>query len=136
MNKRFRLEKSTHRPGWWVLTDTVNLIVIRFEEHNYNDSRTITFLEDSPMERMSPEDLKKAVRETADYMGRYHSSIALEGPYCFEYGEDDEHLYICRSEPPRWCCELIDNPGSRDMADTLTQAAEWLRKGGKPKNNY
>ena len=38
MNTRFRLEQSTEQPGWLVLTDTENLVVIRFQEHQFNDT--------------------------------------------------------------------------------------------------
>lgn len=39
MKNRFKLEKSKEQPGWWVLTDTENLVVIKFEEHKYNETQ-------------------------------------------------------------------------------------------------
>jgi hypothetical protein len=34
---RFDL-KPSEQPNWWVLTDTENMIVMRFKEHDFNGS--------------------------------------------------------------------------------------------------
>ena len=30
--------KESETPGWWVVTDTDNLVVIRFKEHEFNET--------------------------------------------------------------------------------------------------
>lgn len=37
--RRFILEKSQDLPGWWVLTDAENLVVLKFKEHEFNESQ-------------------------------------------------------------------------------------------------
>lgn len=49
MKNRFKLEKSKETLGWWVLTDTDNLVVIRFEEHKYNETQKVYLLKESEM---------------------------------------------------------------------------------------
>jgi hypothetical protein len=36
MEKRFLLERSNEMDGWWVLTDTENLVVLKFKERELN----------------------------------------------------------------------------------------------------
>lgn len=33
-------------PGWWVVTDTENLVVLKFQEHKFNETQMVTMLED------------------------------------------------------------------------------------------
>ena len=33
-------------PGWWVVTDTENLVVLKFQEHQFNGTQKVTMLED------------------------------------------------------------------------------------------
>lgn len=40
------LQRSVKRPGWWVVADRDNLIVIFFEEHRYNETKEVVFLVD------------------------------------------------------------------------------------------
>lgn len=40
------LQRSVKRPGWWVVADRDNLIVIFFEEHRYNETKEVVFLID------------------------------------------------------------------------------------------
>lgn len=40
------LQKSNERPGWWILSDRDNLIVIRFKEKQYNETKEVVFLID------------------------------------------------------------------------------------------
>lgn len=40
------LKRSVERPGWWILADRDNLIVIRFKEKQFNDTKEVIFLID------------------------------------------------------------------------------------------
>ena len=40
------LKRSVERPGWWILADRDNLIVIRFKEKQYNETKEVIFLID------------------------------------------------------------------------------------------
>lgn len=64
------LQKSNERPGWWVLTDRDNLIVIRFKEKQYNETKEVIFLIDY-------DDYEDMIRESPEY---FHN---------------DKYKYIC-----------------------------------------
>lgn len=73
MEERFVLQKSNDTPGWWVLTDTANEVVIRFKEGDFNGSQKVTVLGDtefSDRRELSREVLRltRAVREMADWL--------------------------------------------------------------------
>ena len=40
------LKRSVERPGWWILADRDNLIVVLFEEHKYHETKEVVFLID------------------------------------------------------------------------------------------
>lgn len=69
---RFVLQKGT-QPGWWVLADTVNQVVLQFKEHDYNESQKITFLKGDkvPSVMYAP----RILREMGDYMVENHKEL-------------------------------------------------------------
>lgn len=67
------LKRSTERPGWWILADRDNLIVIRFEDKRYNETKEVIFLIDY-------EDYENMIRESPEY---FHT---------------DKYKYICMLE--------------------------------------
>lgn len=75
---RFKLEKSQD-PGWWVLTDTENLIVCKFKEHEFNESQRISILKDSMFVDRTDcaGKLAHIMMEIGDYMFSHWYSIAL-----------------------------------------------------------
>lgn len=81
MNNRFKLEKSTRQKNWWVLTDTENLVVIRFKEHEYNETQKVSILDESKLN--DNKDLvsimARIMREMGDYMATNYYCIAM--PY-------------------------------------------------------
>ena len=82
MKNRFKLEKSKETFGWWVLTDTDNLVVIRFEEHQYNETQKVYLLKESEM-ISSPDieaKLARIMREMGEYMYTHWYSIAMPTP--------------------------------------------------------
>jgi hypothetical protein len=72
MMSRFLLQNGT-RPGWWVLTDTVNQVVLQFKEHDYNNSQKVTFLKGDkvPSVMYAP----RILREMGDYMVENHKKL-------------------------------------------------------------
>lgn len=78
--ERFILQQSTHRNDWWVLTDTENLITIRFEKHKFNETQDITILEDSKFQPITAETatiVASILAEMADWMRENHYQIAM-----------------------------------------------------------
>lgn len=69
---RFILQKST-RPGWWVLTDTSNGIVVRFEQGRFNESQKITWLNDEPVSDYMQ--IARIMREIGEYMYENHKEL-------------------------------------------------------------
>lgn len=79
MKERFRLEKSQLKEGWWVLTDTENLVVITFEEGKFNETQRITQLEGSD-NYTSMNDVMaqvRIIREMSDWLAVNHYKIAM-----------------------------------------------------------
>ena len=76
--RRFILEKSQDLPGWWVLTDAENLVVLKFKEHEFNESQQVTFIDDdkSVIEKLGAQGVAQILREMGDYMFT-HWYIAL-----------------------------------------------------------
>lgn len=135
-DKRFKLEESKSLPGWWVLTDTVNLVVIRFEKHKYSETQKITWLDKSVIfHGLTPAEVSskaaKILREMAEYMQNYHCNIALPEPV-FEFKRaDDGKLYLIRNKYPRFKIEIQDETPNDRLASDLRKAAEFVRKIGQ-----
>ena len=69
---RFKIEPSKKKEGWWVVTDTDNLIVISFEEHRFHETQHIVPLADSTPEALT---LATALREVADWLRAKHYDL-------------------------------------------------------------
>lgn len=131
MKNRFKLEKSKETFGWWVLTDTDNLVVIRFEEHQYNETQKVYLLKESEM-ISSPDieaKLARIMREMGEYMYTHWYSIAMPTPV-YELRQDDEtdRLLLIRNKHPRFTLEVEDGCTHKQLADALRKASEFLRK--------
>lgn len=77
--ERFRLEKSQLTEGWWVLTDTVNLVVITFEEGRFNETQKITQIEGGE-NYTSMNDVMaqvRIIREMSDWLAINNYKIAM-----------------------------------------------------------
>lgn len=128
---RFKLEKSKEQPGWWVLTDTKNLVVIKFEEHKYNETQKVYLLKESEM-ISSPDieaKLARIMREMGEYMYTHWYSIAMPTPV-YELRQDNEsdRLLLLRNKHPRFTLEVEDGCTHKQLADALRKASEFLRK--------
>lgn len=131
---RFKLEPSQEKEGWWVLTDTENLVVIRFEQHKFNETQKVSVLEEedfmslpgSPAVRMAT-----VMREMGDWMYRHHYSIALPVPvYEWKECEDSGDMFLLRNKYPRMSIKIEEDETSiQDVADALRKAAEFVLKG-------
>lgn len=134
---RFRLEKSKDQPGWWGLTDTVNLIVFKFEEHRFNETQRITILEDSLFvhDPDCTNKLAHAMMEAADYMATHWYSIAMPTPV-FEFRKDDENdrMLVIRNKFPRFTLEIQDECNCDQIGKALKKCGEYVRKYRREKN--
>ena len=76
---RYILQASKRNPGWFVLTDTETRVVIRFKEHEYNDTQQITFLDDCPINDPARDAVAIAsvLRRMAEYMATEYYHIAM-----------------------------------------------------------
>jgi hypothetical protein len=65
---KYQLQESKE-PGWWVVTDTENLVVLKFQEHKFNETQMATMLEDCQLSALQ---LARIMREMADWMAAHH----------------------------------------------------------------
>ena len=77
--ERFRLERSQQIENWWVLTDTENLVVVRFQEGKFNETQKITDLEGNDTFTSMDEVMMKIriMREMSDWLAINHYKIAM-----------------------------------------------------------
>ena len=131
MNKRFLLQQSQDQPEWWVLTDTENLVVIKFKEHEYNESQQVTFIEDdkSVTEKLGAQGISRVLREMGDYMFTHWYSIALPTPV-FEFRKDDEkdRMLLIRDKFPKFTLEIQDYCSLKQLSNALKAAGEFVMK--------
>ena len=132
MAKRYILQQSRDLPNWWVLTDTIEGVVIRFAEHQFNETQRISILDESHLQH-DPDAANKIahiLQEMGDWMYRCHYSIAMPTPvYELQEDEDADKLYILRNKPPRLRIEILDDADNAHLASALRKCAEWLTKG-------
>lgn len=131
---RFKLEKSQDLHGWWVLTDTENLIVIRFKEHEFNETQKITHLDNDQevISRLGAQGIARVLREMGDYMFTHWYSIALPTPV-FEFRQDDENdrMLLIRNKFPKLTIEINDDCDLKQLSDALKAAGEFVIKYDK-----
>ena len=134
--RRFILEKSQDLPGWWILTDAENLVVLKFKEHEFNESQQVTFIDDdqSVIEKLGAQGIAQILREMGDYMFTHWYSIALPTPV-FEFRQDDENdrMLLIRNKFPKFTLEIQDDCDLKQLSDALKAAGEFVIKF---KNQY
>ena len=134
--RRFILEKSQDLPGWWVLTDTENLVVLKFKEHEFNESQQVTFIDEdkSFIEKLGEQGIAEVLREMGDYMFTHWYSIAMPTPV-FEFRQDDENnrMLLIRNKFPKFILEIQDDCDLKQLSDALKAAGEFVTKF---KNQY
>lgn len=67
------------KEGWWVLTDTVNLVVITFEERRFNETQKITQIEGGENYTSMNDVMEQVriIREMSDWLAINHYKIAI-----------------------------------------------------------
>ena len=129
--RRFILEKSQDLPGWWVLTDAENLVVLKFKEHEFNESQHVTFIDEdkSVIEKLGAQGIAQILREMGDYMFTHWYSIALPTPV-FEFRQDDENdrMLLIRNKFPKFTLEIQDDCDLKQLSDALKAAGEFVMK--------
>jgi len=129
--RRFILEKSQDLPGWWVLTDAENLVVLKFKEHEFNESQQVTFIDEdkSVIEKLGAQGIAEVLREMGDYMFTHWYSIALPTPV-FEFRQDDENdrMLLIRNKFPKFTLEIQDDCDLKQLSDALKAAGEFVMK--------
>lgn len=129
--ERFKLEKSQDLPGWWVLTDTENRIVVKFKEHEYNETQKVTFLDDgqSVIESLGAFGIARVLLEMGDYMFTHWYRIALPTPV-FEFRKDEENdrMLLIRNKFPKLTIEINDDCDLKQLSDALKAAGEFAAK--------
>lgn len=80
MKNKYKLEPSQIQSGWWVCTDTENLLVCTFEEGKFNDTQKFTDLEgDDTFKSMDDVMAKlRIMREMSDWLAINHYNIVME----------------------------------------------------------
>lgn len=58
------MQKSNTQPNGWVLTDTEEGIVVRFEDGKYNETQKVTIIDDKP--NPSAAELARVMREMGE----------------------------------------------------------------------
>lgn len=78
MKNKYNLEPSQLKQGWWVCTDTENLLVCTFEEGKFNDTQKFTELEDNECKSMDDAMAKlRIMREMSDWLAINHYKIVM-----------------------------------------------------------
>lgn len=128
---KYKLEKSQNLSGWWVLTDTENLIVCKFKEHEFNETQQITILEESKF--INKEDCSNEIAQIMSKMGEYMFShwysIALPTPV-FEFRKDEENdkFLIIRNKFPKFKIEIQSSCTLQQLQDALKACTEFVSK--------
>ena len=70
---KYLIQKS-ETPGWWIVTDTENMVVIKFQEHKFNETQMITMLEDCQLSALQ---LARIMREMGDWVAQHHINLVF-----------------------------------------------------------
>lgn len=80
MKNKYRLEPSQLKEGWWVCTDTENLLVCTFQEGKFNETQKFTDLENDNDNYKSMDDVMvhlRVMREMSDWLAINHYKIVM-----------------------------------------------------------
>lgn len=123
---KYVIQKSSTLPNGWVLTDTEEGIVVRFEDGKYNETQKITIIDDKP--NPSAVELARVLRKMGEWAVRYHSSKCFSQPYGYEYREADDCLCLYRRNEPRWRLAIEGETDAEHLATSLRKAAEFVTR--------
>ena len=125
---RFKLEKSKIDDDWWVITDTDNLVVIKFKEHMFNETQKISIIDEDKLRRSGDiaDVLSGIVSDIEDYMLAHYLSIALPVPD-FEFREDDEgNIFLLHNNSPKFKVLLQESCDLSDLSKALKGAGDFV----------
>lgn len=77
---KYRLEPSQLKEGWWVCTDTENLLVCTFQEGKFNETQKFANLEGEDEKFPSMDAVMahlRIIREMSDWLAINHYKIAM-----------------------------------------------------------
>lgn len=80
MKNKYKLEPSQLKSGWWVCTDTENLLVCTFEEGKFNETQKFTDIKGNDEKLSSMNDVMahiRIMREMSDWLAINHYKIAM-----------------------------------------------------------
>lgn len=128
---KYLIQQSSTQPNGWVLTDTENLVVVRFEDGKFNDTQKVSILDDSELMKLEPAEIAnkaaKIMQAMGEWAARHHGSKLFDQPHGFEYSEDNEHFYFYRRKYPRLRIEILDNNvKGKDLKDALKSMAAYI----------
>ena len=73
--ERYLLQKSAERENWFVATDTIAGLVVKFEKGKFNETQKATMLEDLNFHSGTPTRLATAMKELTDWLVANHSEV-------------------------------------------------------------
>lgn len=73
--ERYILQKSKEQNNWYVATDTLAGIVVKFEKGKFNETQKATMLEDLNFRSSTPTRLATAMKELTDWLINNHSDV-------------------------------------------------------------
>lgn len=123
------MDKSDDLPGWWVITDLRHLIVVRFKEHEFNETQQVTLLDDSPFIGRTDcaNELAHIMGELGDYVLHNCYSIAFPTPV-YEIKEEGDKQFIVRNKFPKFTVEVQDDCTLKQLSDAIHKCSEYLKK--------
>lgn len=127
---RYKVEQST-KPGWWVITDLLNGVVVRWEEHRFNETKTVTFLENNKdiIRGFSAEVISRIIDEIDDWLFSHHYSKIFEIPvFELQLSEDDKELRLIRRKHPAFTVLIESDYDPHKVGSALKKAGEFLIK--------
>lgn len=127
---RFKVERSNEE-GWWVITDLLHKVVIRWEEHRFNDNQKVTFLDDDKdvIDRLGADGIARVMTEIADWLFSHHYSKVFEAPvFELQLSEDDKELRLIRHKEPKFTVLIEQDSDAMKVGAALKKAGEFLIK--------
>lgn len=128
---KYLIQQSSTQPNGWVLTDTENLVVVRFEDGKFNDTQKVSILDDSRLKDLPASEIAekcaKIMQELGTWAARHHGSKLFSMPFGIEYSEDNTHLYLYRRKYPRLRVKIEDSQvQGKELKDALKAMAAFL----------
>ena len=73
--ERYLLQKSKEHENWYVATDTIAGIVVKFEKGKFNETQKATMLEDLNFHKGTPTRLATAMKDLTEWLINNHSDV-------------------------------------------------------------